>query len=193
MCDGWCCWLSDKKTVTPAITARSYFQFHWYLIRNIIFLSFMPRQTYKGFLIGPPSPHPMLNGKMVNGKILPHSAQFWFFLFFLLVPLFVTPCKLCKETRKRPPVPTAYLIFVHIGTPPLLFRPVKVHKKCINSWQNCQNWSTKANISRSLCKKVHRLEKSTRPPVVAVGTNMSYDRRSRQISLLLAKCFPSRK
>ena len=41
----------------------------------------MPRQTYKGFLIGPPSPHPMLNGKMVNGKILPHSAQFWFWFF----------------------------------------------------------------------------------------------------------------
>ena len=40
------------------------------------------------------------------------------FDFFLLVP-FLGTYKLCKETRKRPPVPTAHLIFVHIGAPEL--------------------------------------------------------------------------
>ena len=42
------------------MTARDYFQFLRYLMRNIIFLSLMPHQNYKGFLIGPLSPHSRL-------------------------------------------------------------------------------------------------------------------------------------
>ena len=47
-------------------------------------------------------------------------------------------------------------------------------KKCVNSGQNSLNWSKWANILRSLCWKVHRLEKSKPLTVVTVGTNMSY-------------------
>ena len=79
ICDGWCCWLSDKKTVTPTMTARGYFQFLRYLIRNIIFLSLMPHQTYKGFFNWPSqcSPHPMIHTQKEEPLQPSRAAEPW--------------------------------------------------------------------------------------------------------------------
>ena len=45
-------------------------------------------------------------------------------------------------------------------------KPEKEHQKCVNLRQNTQNWPEWAKILCSPCKKVHRPEQSTPPPVL---------------------------